>query len=269
LRLNVGELEATARRLFLGSRVYSPLRSGYQFLFDRARYAHRLNMRRFYGSFIRKGDVVFDVGAHVGRYSEIFADLGGKVIAIEPNPRCCEQLRRLGTVRDVHVENCAAGDRAGKLRLQICENSFLSTVAEAYYEEAKRAAIHKHERWLEPVDVDVVTLDQVAQRYGAPAFVKIDAEGYDDHVLLGMSFRPKVLIFEYAHILPEVARRCFETPVLSGGYEFNFSRGLNLQYASERWMTGPELLDRLAEFVGEEAYGDVVARSVSEVDARL
>ncbi|HYL65394.1 MAG TPA: FkbM family methyltransferase [Candidatus Methylomirabilis sp.] len=267
MRLNVDDLQVTARRLFLGSRVYSPLRSGYQFLFDRARYDHRLKMRSFYGAFIRKGDVVFDVGAHVGRYSEVFADLGGSVVAVEPNTRCCEQLRHLAAIKDVHVENCAAGDEPGKLKLQVCENSFLSTVAPAYYEEAKRTDIHKHERWLEPVDVDVVTLDQLAQRYGVPSFVKIDAEGYDDHVLLGMSFRPEALIFEYAHILPEVARRCFATPILSTGYEFNFSRGLNLKLASEKWLRASEILDRLPEFVADEVYGDVIARSTSEPGA--
>jgi FkbM family methyltransferase len=256
-------MEATARRLLLGSRVYYPLRSGYQFLFDRARFEHRQNMRRFYGRFVHRGDLVFDVGAHIGRYSETFADLGGRVISVEPNPRCCEQLLRLSKVRDVRVENCAAGDIPGRLKLRICEDSVLSTVAEAYYEEASRSPIHKGVRWMESVDVEVVTLDQLAQRYGVPAFVKIDAEGYDNHVLRGMSFRPRALIFEYARILPEVAARCFETPILSSGYEFNFSRGLELKFASESWMSGPELCKRLSDFVGEEAYGDVIARSTA------
>ncbi|HZV89258.1 MAG TPA: FkbM family methyltransferase [Candidatus Binatus sp.] len=259
----MGKLEATAREMFLGSRVFSPLRSGYQFLFDRDRFAHRLKMRSFYSAFIRRGDLVFDVGAHLGRYSEIFTDLGGRVISVEPNPRCCEQLLRLAKVRDVRVENCAAGDAPGKLKLRICEDSVLSTVAEAYYEEAKRAPIHQGVRWLESVEVEVVTLDQLAHRYGFPAFVKIDAEGYDDHVLAGMSFRPRALIFEYARILPEVATRCFESPLLSSGYEFNFSRGLELKHASESWMSGPELCKRLPDFVGDEAYGDVIARSTA------
>jgi hypothetical protein len=44
--------------------------------------------------------------------------------------------------------------------------------------------------------------------------------------------RSKALVFEYAHIVPGVARRCFLTPVLSSGHECNFSRGLNLKFAS-------------------------------------
>ena len=142
----------------------------------------------------------------------------------------------------------------------------LSTVAEAYYEEAKRAPIHQGVRWLESVEVDVVTLDQLAHRYGFPAFVKIDAEGYDDHVLAGMSFRPRALIFEYVRILPEVAARCFESPLLSSGYEFNFSRGPELKYASESWISGLELCKQLADFIGDEEYGDVIARSTAPPD---
>lgn len=262
----MSKLEVAAREILLGSRLFPPLRSGYQFLFDRARFAHRLKMRSFYAPFVQKGDLVFDVGAHVGRYSEIFTDLGGRVISVEPNPRCCAQLLRLAKVRDVRVENCAAGDTPGNLKLRICEDSVLSTVAEAYYEEARRSPVHRDVRWLDSVEVKVVTLDQLAHRYGVPSFVKIDAEGYDDHVLGGMTFRPRTLIFEYAQILPEVALRCFETPVLSSGYEFNFSRGLELEYVSHDWMNGQDLCKRLSDFVGNEAYGDVIARSTAPSD---
>jgi FkbM family methyltransferase len=261
LRLSMGRLEASARELLLGTRVFSPLRSGYQFLFDRARFVHRHRMQSFYSSFVRRGDLVFDVGAHVGRHAEIFADLGARVVSIEPNPRCCAQLTRLARVRDIHVESCAAGDSPGKLKLRICQDSVISTVVEAWYEGAKRSPLHQDAQWLENVEVDVVTLDQLAERYGIPTFVKIDAEGYDDHVLKGMAFRPRAVSFEYNRLLPQTAERCFETSTLSRGYEFNFSRGLDLKYVSENWMSGQELCKRLSDFAAEEEYGDVFARS--------
>jgi FkbM family methyltransferase len=219
-------------------------------------------MRTFYSSFVRKGDLVFDVGAHVGRYAEIFADLGAKVVAIEPNPYCFEQLARLAKVRDVHVENCAAGDAPGKLKLRICQDSVISTVVDAWYEGARRSPIHQDAKWLESVEVDVVTLDQLANRYGIPTFVKIDAEGYDDHVLRGMAFRPPALSFEYNRLLPEVAARCLQTPALSNGYLFNFSRGPDLKNVSENWMTGQEIRKHLSDFATDEEYGDVFARSI-------
>jgi FkbM family methyltransferase len=263
LPFSVDKMEVAARRLLLGSRVYSPLRSGYQFLFDRERFEHRLRMQRFYSRFFRKGDLVFDVGAHVGRHAEIFTDLGAKVVSIEPNPQCCEHLSRLAKLRDIHVENCAAGDAPGRLKLRICQDSVISTVVEAWYERARRSPLHQDAQWLESLEVHVVTLDQLAERYGIPAFIKIDAEGYDDHVLSGMSFRPRALSFEYNRLLPEVAARCFETPALSSGYVFNFSRGLDLKNVSEEWMSGQELSNRLSDFAADEEYGDVYARSTT------
>lgn len=262
LRFSVGKLEATARELLLGSRVYSPLRYGYQYIFDRERFANRLKMRSFYSLFVKKGDLVFDVGANVGRYSEIFTDLGGKVVSVEPNPHCCEQLRRLAKARDVHVEQSAAGSAPGRLKLRICEDSLLSTVAEDYYKEVNRTTTHRGARWVGSVDVEVVTLDQLAERYGVPTFLKIDAEGYDDHVLRGTTFRAPALSFEYNRYLPAVATRCLESSILSSGYEFNFSRGLDMEYRSEEWLSSEELAKKLAAFVGNEEYGDVIGRRI-------
>ena len=259
----MGKLEAKAREALLGNRLFSPVRFGYQFLFDRARLTHRLKMRRFYAPFIREGDLVFDVGAHVGRHAEVFTDLGANVIAIEPNPHCCEQLARLARIRNIQVKRCAAGDAAGKLKLRICQDSVISTVVEAWYEQARRSEIHKNASWLGSVEVDVVTLDQLAERYGTPAFVKIDAEGYDDHVLRGMSVRPLARCFEYNRLLPDVAVRCFETPALSNGYVFNFSRGLHLEDVSEDWMAGQNICKSLSGLAGDEEYGDIVARQTS------
>ena len=71
------------------------------------------------------------------------------------------------------------------------------------------------------------------------------------------------MCFEYNRRLPEVAAGCFETPVLSSGYEFNFSRGLELKNVSENWMSGQELCKRLSEFAAHEEYGDVYARTTA------
>ena len=42
-------------------------------------------MGAFDSQFFQAGDLVFDIGANQGEYSEIFANEGGRVVAVEPN----------------------------------------------------------------------------------------------------------------------------------------------------------------------------------------
>ena len=74
------------RELLYDTRFFLPVRSSYQHLFDRRRLALRTKMRDLYGPYVRRGDLVFDVGAHMGTYTEVFVELGAKVVAVEPNP---------------------------------------------------------------------------------------------------------------------------------------------------------------------------------------
>jgi FkbM family methyltransferase len=257
------KLEKSARDLLYGTAVFFPLRSGYQFLFNREKLAGRRKMRQFYANFVQRGDLVFDVGANMGLYSEVFSQLGAKVVAVEPNPRCCQNLNRLARNREVHVQNCAAGDLPGRAMLHVCEDPVLSTLTDHFFEAAQRSLHNCNAKWLGTLEVEVITLDQLAARFGVPSFVKIDAEGYDDHVLRGMSFRPSALSFEFSREVPQVALRCLETPALAHGYLFNYVRGMEMRFACESWMRAEELYEQLDTLAGEWEYGDVLARRIS------
>jgi FkbM family methyltransferase len=259
LRENKRKLEQYVRKSLYGSRLFFSVRDFYQRLLDREKMAVRKKMRALYSPYIRHGDLVFDVGANVGDYAELFAELGARVVAIEPNPRCCEKLSELALARDIRVENCAAGDAPGRLPLHICvENPTISTVADEWYEAAQHSAVHGKNKWLESVQVEVVTLDHLTKRYGVPTFVKIDVEGFDDRVLRGMSFQPSALSFEFNREIPQVALRCLDAPILTQDYEFNYLLGMNMELASDHWMDSNELRSRI--FAGEKSYGDVLAR---------
>ncbi|HYK88575.1 MAG TPA: FkbM family methyltransferase, partial [Acidobacteriota bacterium] len=180
---------------------------------------------------------------------------GAKVVAVEPNPSVCAMLRRLARTRAIYVENCAVGDTPGRLTLHACvEHPSLSTVTHEWLETAEQSARHGHPHW-QPIEVDVVTLDQLASRHGIPAFVKIDVEGFDDHVIRGMSFRPRCLSFEFNMEVQHVALDCLE--MLKSDYEFNYSCTMD-GLASSHWMNAPQLRSRI--FDGTNYYGDVLAR---------
>jgi FkbM family methyltransferase len=256
------KLEKSARELLYGSALFFPLRSAYQHVFNRQKQLFRRKMRDFYAGFVRRGNLVFDVGANVGMYSEVFSELGAKVVAVEPNPQFYQNLCRLARVFPVYVENCAAGDLPGKATLHICNYGGLSSLRNDWYEAIHHSPFPRDAKWIATLEVEIITLDQLAGRYGVPDFVKIDAEGYDDQVLRGMSFRPPALSFEFLRGIPSVAMRCLDGPGLASDYEFNYVRGVEMRLACESWVRADELRARLDALAGSEEYGDILARRV-------
>src|SRR5437868_2641487 len=49
----------------------------------------------FYRSFISKGSLCFDIGAHFGLKTKLFRKLGARVVSVEPITECCRTLRAL------------------------------------------------------------------------------------------------------------------------------------------------------------------------------
>lgn len=47
-----------------------------------------------YRELINPGDLCFDIGANRGRYSMAFSSLGAMVIAVEPQLKCAEKLKK-------------------------------------------------------------------------------------------------------------------------------------------------------------------------------
>src|SRR5271157_91455 len=110
----------TASSFLYGSPLYRPARRVYLSLFDRGRLQMLKRARELYGRFMGRGDLVFDVGANIGDYTDTFLGLGARVVAVEPNPDCANRIRRREGTESVHVENVALGDNDGFAELHIC-----------------------------------------------------------------------------------------------------------------------------------------------------
>jgi tRNA G37 N-methylase Trm5 len=77
-----------------GSVFFAPIREVYQFAFNRSVWRRRHRMYRLYSEFVSAGDLVFDIGANIGDYAEMFARLGARVVAVEPNPELIVDLKK-------------------------------------------------------------------------------------------------------------------------------------------------------------------------------
>ena len=98
-------------------------------------------MDRLYSRFVQRGDLVFDVGAHVGDRIASFRRLGARVVAIEPQPALVKVLRLIyGRRSDVTIEAVAVGRQPGTVSLMINpDNPTVSTASRGFISAARGA----------------------------------------------------------------------------------------------------------------------------------
>jgi FkbM family methyltransferase len=189
--------------------------------------APKAAMDKLYASFIQPGDLVFDIGAHVGDRVSSFRRLGARVVALEPQPLLVRALKRIhGRDPNVMIIPAAAAAEAGERVLHInARNPTVSTLSDAFLIEADGALGWEGQVWDRALSVPAVTLDRLIAMFGSPAFIKIDVEGYEDEVLAGLTQPVKALSFEMTTIARDVAQRCLDRLSALGPYRFNLALG--------------------------------------------
>ena len=219
-------------------------------------------LRRFYSRFVSRGDLVFDLGAHAGNRTRAFAAMGCRVVAVEPQPDFARLLRTLFAASPgVEVIDAAVGEQAGRTSLLISERTpTVTTIARAWHEARATEPDFSHVEWNRRIEIETTTLDLLIERFGRPAFVKIDVEGAEPGVLAGLSRPVRALSFEYLPRALDYARVCVERLGSLGAYRYNWSCGESYRLAEERWMTGDELCVALETTAAQRRPGDVYAR---------
>ena len=190
---------------------------------------------------VQPGSVIFDVGANIGCYSSLFAQLAGpsgRVHAFEPAPATHAQLaanmERNGC-HNVVLNQAAVSDAAGEMDLYLNRESALASLGQTGRGKTVGTA-----------SVKVVTLDDYARAQGLAAidFLKIDVEGYEPKVLAGarelLRRSPDVVV------LCELAAKNFRPLGFSVAETLAFMRGLGFE-AWEIVLTEPAQLRLVGE----------------------
>ena len=187
-----------------------------------------------------------DVGAASPSTASVtrhFYELGWSGINIEPLPEYVSELR-LARPRDWTIE-AVAGASPGQSSFHVVESDQdLSTFDPRRVEQMRAEGIRTNECLTE-----MVTLNDVLEQAQPMAidFLKIDAEGTEREVLLGIDlrmWRPRVLLIEATFPNSQIPSHGeWEDLVLKEGYLFASFDGINRFYAAEEESS---LIDRLA-----------------------
>lgn len=158
-------------------------------------------MDHLYSGFVRSGDLVFDIGAHVGDRVASFRRLGARVVAVEPQPSLVRVLKLLYRNADVAIETAAVGRSVGMTELIInVDNPTVSTASSKFIHAARNAPGWEAQTWSKSIQVPMTTLNALIEKHGTPVFIKIDVEGFEEETLQGLSYPIKALSFEFTTI---------------------------------------------------------------------
>lgn len=228
--------------------------------------SRQAGLRRLYAPWVSEGDLVFDVGAHVGDRAAAFASLGARVVAVEPQPHVADWLRRL-TRRSgaVTVRTEAVGAEAGTATLAISRRTpTMSSLSGSWRDRIREANPGaRGVRWEDSIAVPVVTLDALIDEYGVPTFCKIDVEGFEPEVLAGLSRPVPGLSFEFVSGDLEGAIACVRRLGELGRYAFNVILGEGRQYHLRDWVDSVTMTDWLERGADGASSGDIYARRAS------
>lgn len=219
-------------------------------------------MDRFHVQFVKDGDLVFDIGAHVGDRVASFRRLGARVVAVEPQPALVATLRLIhGLDRHVRIEPVAVGAQSGEIDLRInVDNPTVSTASTDFVNAAHDADGWREQHWERTISVPVTTLDALIEKHGVPAFIKIDVEGFEAQALQGLSRAVPALSFEFTTIQRDVARLCLTRCVELGYTQFNAALGESRTFVAAQWQSAAQMRAWLDALAHEANSGDIYAR---------
>jgi FkbM family methyltransferase len=222
---------------------------------------NRAAMDALYARFVKPGDLVFDVGSHVGDRIAAFRRLGARVVACEPNPPLVKTLRLIyGRDTQVTIEPVAVGATPGQIEMRInVDNPTVSTASKDFLKASEGAEGWQGQVWDKSIKVAVTTLDALIARHGMPAFMKIDVEGFEAEALAGLTQPVPALSFEFTTIQRDVAHACLKRCAELEFVRYNAALGESQQMVHADWQSAEAIGQWLADLPMSANSGDVYA----------
>lgn len=221
----------------------------------------RSGLKRFYRSLVKPGDLVFDIGAHVGSRSRTLLQLGARVVAVEPQPLFADFLEKHLAKDLIALERVAVGRERGKIDLHISSrHPTVTSISPAFVETAGQTAGFASVEWDRTLSVPMVTLADLVHRYGLPDFCKIDVEGAEADILNGADAPLPLVAFEYIPSMPQMTDAALLALEKLGDYRFNRVVGESHRFVQPDWIGLDDLRAQMRCLPLDAPSGDIYAR---------
>lgn len=160
------------------NRLYSyhyPLYQKVYFIYKGITDSDKLNAIK---TIVKSGDIVVDIGANIGFTTLYLSKLigpSGKVFSFEPDKLNFHHLKENTThLKNTRISNCSVGSTSSYTYLYQSQNLNIDHQTYDNGEGRKRTKIKS------------ISLDDYFKNKPIPAFIKIDVQGYEYQVALGM-----------------------------------------------------------------------------------
>ncbi len=179
---------------------------------------------------LNSGDLFFDIGAHLGEKSKKILDKNLRIVMLEPLPQCVKQLKKnFKNNKNVEILEKAVGRTVGNMTLEVNSKMLTVSTMAKHWKNGR----FSNEKWDQIISVEVTTLDYLIKIYGLPNYIKIDVEGFELDVLLGLSQKAGIISFEFTSEFLDQSIKCLNHLKKIGYSEFNLSIGESRKFFFE------------------------------------
>ena len=171
-------------------------------------------------------DIFFDVGAHKGESIKLFLKnfTVNKIYSFEASPINFKKLTLQKKIfenvfkeSEIIIENLALGSENKNISLNQSDESSSSTFNDINYEsnyfKKKQQLLKSEKNFFTEINVKMITLDKYLLDSGIQQidFLKIDTEGYEYEVLLGMKDKiKKVQLIMFEHHYDDMIKKSYK-----------------------------------------------------------
>ena len=125
-----------------------------------------------------------------------------------------------------------------------------------WIEAVKESGRFSKRNWEGKENVRVTTLDRMIELYGNPDFIKVDAEGFEDRVISGLSKPARLLSLEFTPEYITAALSSLDHLNSLGPVEFNYSIGEFMELSLEKWENINNFKERVRS-LDSTVFGDI------------